>query len=348
MKFLVGIWSRNNIQHMTKGNIFRISQLREACRTLQEKVNEENYEKIDSSPRFDSILTLPEYYFTRARDHESAARAMPEDEKDLLILELKKISLDYPRMLLIPGTIAFRKPFIRPLSKMLKRGGGLKNLSRNEKLVERLQTDFLNTTFAQEHRGNKNAINLGASDQLYWLYYALQWIGGDLAKLNHFHIYQNKAYVLLNGQPIFTYEKRVGFFELEGVTTENQFYAPDSRRNNCIYIGGKKFCFEICFDHHKGVAKLYTDYEKSRAATSLHSNGAGTVDISPDFHIVLSDWVPTEKEHIVTKPGGYFIHASSMASESTVIQNGGNGSTTVTPLPITNLDGSPLSIYKVG
>jgi hypothetical protein len=65
--------------------------------------------------------------------------------------------------------------------------------------------------------------------------------------------------------------------------------------------GTRKFRFgvEICFDHGNGVLK-------HRAPGNLQ------------FHIVVSDSVPTRPGNMAMRNGGYFLHASTDYNESVV------------------------------
>lgn len=63
------------------------------------------------------LFVAPEYYFARS----SGMHAISELEKRQLVGRLAAFTSDYPRLILVPGTIAWRKPIHRPQSQMRKR-----------------------------------------------------------------------------------------------------------------------------------------------------------------------------------------------------------------------------------
>jgi hypothetical protein len=342
-------------------NAYRLERLRNICETVKTFSANESISNKDRE--WDAIIVLPEYYFTRIMKHGAAARAMPVYVKNKLLYELGEISKNYSRILIIPGTIAFRKPLIRPLNELLTKKGRLRKLnqceklaielqneqklSRREKLLANLKRDNINSSFYAKRPGNKIGRNPASSDQLYWLRHILRGVDSGAAALNNFHIFQNKSYVLLNGEIKFTYEKKAGFFELQGVIDRNQYFAPNYKRKNCAIIDDKVFCFEICFDHAKGVAKSYVKSQISRAKVDADDHGINVPDATPDFHILMSDYVQEDSDSIAAKPGGYFIHASTRDDITCVKKVGSPTNSGVTRLCHQDYEGSFLSIYKV-
>ena len=86
------------------------------------------------------------------------------------------------------------------------------------------------------------------------------------------------------------YGKQWDFKETEGSNPARRLYVPGSS-SAAEEIHQFDFGFEICFDHENGALKA-------------KSTGV-------DFHILVSDSVPTKTGNACLIVGGYLIHASS-------------------------------------
>ncbi|WOB50114.1 hypothetical protein NYR97_01410 [Xanthomonas hydrangeae] len=225
---------------MNNNNHDRITMLNNFCQKIDEVVRKINQPNIDQQ-ECHSMIILPEYYFSRNMKSALVAKAMDEDTKNKLFKGLIETSKLHSKTLLIPGTIAFRKSLkTKP--------------NRFEKLFSHLNNDKINEPFDQDYYGKKDAHNPGSIEQLVQLVYSRIFFGEKYV-LENFHIYQNKTYAMLNGETKFKYAKKAGFFETQGATSEIQFHAPDTQRSGFAEILGKKFCFEICYDHSEGIAR---------------------------------------------------------------------------------------------
>jgi hypothetical protein len=49
------------------------------------------------------------------------ARSLEQDEKDVIVAGLRKISADFPGIVIVPGSIAWRKPLVRTGAAMFVR-----------------------------------------------------------------------------------------------------------------------------------------------------------------------------------------------------------------------------------
>src|SRR4051812_24738796 len=94
----------------------------------------------DAPPRWALMFVAPEYLFARSdREH-----LIDEDEKRDVVLRLQALSRKWQEMILVPGTIAWKKPAERPIDKRFKkdpktglRTGPEKTLTRFAKFAER-------------------------------------------------------------------------------------------------------------------------------------------------------------------------------------------------------------------
>ncbi len=106
-------------------------------------------------PACAAFFVAPEYYFASPKmgkwsDSQDRFRGRPIEQRDkeTLQAQLLKLSEQYPDIVLVPGTIAWRKPLDRPAGETLKKNP-----------VTGLRTGIAKTT----DRRAKNVVRLGAS-----------------------------------------------------------------------------------------------------------------------------------------------------------------------------------------
>lgn len=165
------------------------------------------------------IFLAPEYYFSRAEDRHLIA----DDEVRDIQSRLEAFSHSVPDVLLVPGTIAYYKPYDKP------------GLTKNE---------------ARQRQEKYGHILKGEAKR-------------RKVKRKNLYLAHNTAYVYLDGRKIFSHRKHMDAHEVkenEAVPEENKrgriLFAPGSgdgvfdlaMPNSQLTIG-----IEICADHHSKV-----------------------------------------------------------------------------------------------
>src|SRR4051794_4668878 len=115
---LVGLWSRitPDDPHDNLSKEVRANKLEEAVGKLASKVDQEG---IPTEQRVRGIFVAPEYYFARKKaglvleGTGGTERSLSQDKKDLVVKRLEQISGGNPGILIVPGTVAWKKPFAR-------------------------------------------------------------------------------------------------------------------------------------------------------------------------------------------------------------------------------------------
>lgn len=286
---------------------------------------------LSESNEFQAIFAAPEYFFTAAAKHRLP---MIEPSKVELESKLLGISKQYKKILIVPGSVYYCKPLI-------KRAGALKLDRQAGKLVQ---------TTAPKNRKEKMIANLtkaGVRD--------LNQMGGNDIDLGRYVVFQegavgtgaisgrnvpsvmekqdaisnrnalvlrNSTYLFLDGKRYGKYDKQSDFHE--SLMAPDQMVFVPGTKDECPEVGRHKFGVEICMDH--AVGRL-----KKRNPTGL------------DFHIVVSDHVKNDRTCMAMGEFGYFLHASSNASETSVTwRDDAGGLTDLTHDKGCHFDSTPL------
>ncbi|APR37950.1 hypothetical protein [Paraburkholderia sp. SOS3] len=106
-----------------------------------------------------------------------------------------------------------------------------------------------------------------------------------------FYIYSNSMFAFFNGN-IWKHRKTLGFHENKDAP-EHILSINRTDESFVADIAGRAFGLEICFEHAMG------------SLTAFPNTAA------VDFHIVASDYVVRQDQHVKLKSDGYFIHAST-------------------------------------
>ena len=95
------------------------------------------------------------------------------------------------------------------------------------------------------------------------------------------------------------YDKHFDFQETRGAKPDILAFLPGTA-DQAPEVDGLRFGVEICFDHGNAVLK---------------NRGLGDLD----FHLVVSDSISNSRDNMAMKPGGYYVHASSVPSRTIVV-----------------------------
>jgi hypothetical protein len=277
---------------------------------------------------FLGIFIAPEYYFTRP-SKKGEREFLDLKSKDMLDVQLKKLSEAFPRILLIPGTIHYEA---RMTTADTFKAGEQLLLAASDKILREESQFRAKAPFSAPVLANPKAV-LDYTMDHYDANAALPNHGGRtieerdapslnrladvlLDKRNKPRWVHNVTSLLLNGKMWGTYDKHTDFYESKSISPEKSLFVPGTREQSPV-IGDavRKFRFgvEICFDHANGVLK--------------HLNPGNLA-----FHIVVSDSVGNEEGHMAMRNSGWFLHASTNITSNKIYRREYG-----TPVPYTNV-----------
>ncbi|ELX09659.1 hypothetical protein Jab_2c17370 [Janthinobacterium sp. HH01] len=324
-KLIAAVWSidTKNIQDIPLA--IRMAELTEAVGRADEavmRIARKTGASLGDSPL--GVFVAPEYMFahpTAGADHTTGdLRHINEAEKSALLVQLTALSTAYPRLLLIPGTIAWRKTFDRVGAKQTSTKTGVaKPVSRQAKAVTALgaYADAMQLGMDDRLAGRRKSV--GGHE------YPAPTTAEKVAKVGAAaanYMARNTAYVLLNGAVVLKYNKRGDYHEVvqTGLAGQATIHIPGSQMGRFevplvqsvpqpgVTPRPITFGLEICLDHAYGTARR-----------DLAAHPGGEVDL----HIVSSAMVSIGNERLVCKPGGYLIHACSYRPWSKLMRKNG-------------------------
>lgn len=307
---IVAIWAVNTqaMQQCTLGQ--RLGSLEKAAAVAYENITKRlGTLGLGLGDRPMGLFVVPEYYLAHpagAGHHQPGDnRHISETEKATVLARLEQLSDRYKGIVMIPGTVAWRKPILR---KELNdpRTGLPKPLSRQQKAINavtRYATDMniahgqalavpLGNIPAPTTQSKLALLNSGAAGPLI-NFSTVDFLG------------RSTAYVLLDGKVKVKYNKRGDFHEV--LDNDRTVFVPgilDGRfslqasppKQRAISFG-----LEICLDHAFGTALRTTP-------------NYGQVDI----HIITSAAVGEQVDYLIAKDNGYIVHACSSPNASYV------------------------------
>jgi predicted amidohydrolase len=278
----------------------------------------------EDRPIWAFLFVAPEYYFARS----SNAHAIEESDKRDIVGRLAEISRRYPRLILVPGTIAWKKPVIRPMSEIRKRDrdtkertGPLKLQTRYERFTARVSWSMNKGITMIPQIIDREDYRRGPNDPFdrFELESREQEIVDRHKKMLErmaphgrspgCYLARNTAYAFYGGAEVARYQKRSNHDEVfEGESEDFVIFepggAPDGRGDR-FEVEGLKFGIEICLDHDYGYLR--------------HSSQK-----RPDVHIVVSAEVDIVCNHVHVPEGCFLVHASSNKEITGVYDHKGN------------------------
>jgi len=363
-KLVASTWNRDSGDQQQSRPMRRLAGLRQAVQAMQAKVDACNYER---SGLVRGIFVGPEYLFASRwagftySNGTQVARSVTQDSHDALLRELMAISSAYPRILMLPGTIAWKKPLaLRELQSRIQYYKGREDkklfeailaefaLKKGEKSLvsSQLRQDYLIANGVpmpteplpeQELKLIRDTYPMVFNQLVAVVAPQVDPLLGSAARKaaqryaatpkQMRHMMQNTAYALLNGKVVFAYAKQGNFHEEAG--DSRVVFAPGAK-SGVQEIEGIHFGFEVCLDHNIGTLKKQL-------------RGGRKVDVQ----IVMSDYVKYSPAHVVVRDGGVFVHASTEPTEGGVwtINSG-----IKTPVPLLGTDtiaGSDLTHWEI-
>jgi hypothetical protein len=288
-----------------------------------------------------AIFVAPEYLYVAARGSSPGALygrrfPMTSAEKDVVERALLGLSREFPKILIIPGTVFYQEEVVgearhRMRDNLLANEMELKKAyvkilrpAESLSMVQIAKVDIRNdlatgrvnvATLSPAKRGQLRDFldNMESWEQRGIRVPGLLELAKAFRKRDEFDPLskplcraRNCAYLFLGGQRVGTYDKHSDFQETSGAKPDKLAFVPGTA-DQAPEVDGLRFAVEICFDHGNGVLK-----------------GRGLGDL--DFHVVVSDSVKNSEGNMAMKRGGYFLHASSDPSQTAVKFRESNGS----------------------
>ncbi len=380
---IVGLWSRDTTKHSGSSTDEKIKHLKSAAAKVAAEISKQ---KIPSTQDVCGILIAPEYFFTKPgagtwNGNTFNDRSLSETDMDNAARAFTEISKLYPKILLIPGSVAWKKNMIQTEAQKdlthdkqktgEKMGGGRYASKPLSGLLWDWITDPANASFFAANKTNfaNDGISITDPNKLYSFFLrkddllrivanatgnqlstfkahlsVIPTLDAKLSALNTAtSMMRNTALALLKGRTRFKYNKHGDFHEAIGDGSKTVFI-PGSHAGVCT-IGAIRFGFEICLDHALGYL--------GRVQTT-NPIASGLMREPRDIHIVTSAAVQNNTGNMYVRPGGYFLHASTNKSWTCVYHNEPpskglpGGLKTLTPISSGDLiDGDPLLLYRI-
>jgi predicted amidohydrolase len=162
-----------------------------------------------------TLFAAPEYLFAR----NASEHFVSEEEKDDLLTELAKLSDDFPNVLLFPGTIAWKKPALRPDHPEPARQN-----NRGQKALVQRELGGTNVYSTRDTKAFKLA--QGSGEQYY--------------------LARNTCYVMHQGKPLLKYHKRDNGNETDRVSDGEDVFFVHGARDSVFEAEGLSFGLKIC------------------------------------------------------------------------------------------------------
>jgi hypothetical protein len=253
------------------------------------------------------IFAAPEYLLTNQNANQPIglgsgggyfARGITEQTKEDNLTALKDLSEVHPKLLLIPGTMAWLKPFDRELGIERHKTEYKEARHPGKPVLNRPDKAFTANLKAKDHGMNRLGIEMvGGKPEFKYTFAQKKLMIVQSGTDKTINILRNSLYVIWNDEIWHKYNKIADYEEVKNATDQPSVFIPGDFARKTKELFGKNFGFEICLDH---VAQLYKYNRDGSQADRL------------DMHILLSASAHYNKTKLTQ--GGLFIHASSDAT----------------------------------
>jgi hypothetical protein len=270
-----------------------------------------------------SIFVAPEFLFTQPEQGHVGTSALDTDSRDWILNSLKSMSGRCHGMLLVPGTIVYKKAVTQRTAEHAAdrlthardwaKPGKHKLSTPSPKPYATYETRKRDTEGYKEYYSEQ----LARTKQLArgeTLDPAEQNMVVTNPKAQSFFI-RNKTYVFFDGEVKLRYGKKTNMDDFHDDKVKGIFIP--GKNEGVVTLANRKVGFEICLDHSLGLLKDHLN----------------TTDL--DLHIIASAEVPNETTNFCAKPGGFVIHASSNPDCSGVFRRVAKGK-----------EGNPILTFK--
>lgn len=357
---LVALWGRSNaVKHLERENGARITLLQQALVAVRKQAQAL---LLPDRPSPKALFVVPEYYITQVHGGEwegtaqkggFVPRSISEEEKERVLQQFLKLSRQFPEILIIPGTVAWKKPLDRsPQASISKKRHKLKKVSRRAKarrslkrfqdktsvpmflpsrvnphLKAVLKERYTDEEDRENKRGNTSLMAKIAKEEKLApnSFYAAPMYSEKVDLLSEDSDSDSDLedevaeYMMRNTAYVLLAGKvalkynKQGDFH-EAIGEKRTVFIPGVRAGWAT-IRDIHLGLEVCFDHN--LATLQKDLPPK---------------IQPDIHVVTSDSVDNDENSFCVRENGYFIHASTDSTGTCVKQRTSGGFVDVSPL----------------
>jgi predicted amidohydrolase len=222
MEFLACIWNPRTVVRPNNQGPTGLRDSMQRLKELEKKVAEayafcEKQALADQRSYLPYVFLAPEYYFSRAANRHF----IEHSEKQAVVDAIRALSQQHPRMLLVPGTVAWWR-----------------KVRRNDGDDERIMKTGIRMMNRQTGFEPEDLV-------------------ADIAKLKKdqdVYVAQNTAYIAYKGK-VLKYHKFGNFNEIEGDEQDRSVVFAPGTASGRFRIGALCFGLEICLDHDMGFLK---------------------------------------------------------------------------------------------
>lgn len=253
-----------------------------------------------SNDEYQAVFVAPEFYFVNDQAPSAPDRYLDHASKRWTVAQIAALAAEYPKLLLIPGTVLWTKEKTASNAEKTKEKIRAAD-ARFQPMLTDLQRKYAaeyarpNVTGEQIVKGYVTAQTSGFD----WAYGGMPRIplpAGRRAsfyvdEVPHLAIAQNVAYIC-KGMKILKYPKIGNSSELAGQAAPAVF-APGSIAG-LFSVGRVRYGLEICMDHWLGILR----------------HGTGKLP-RPHIHIITSSCTPNRPFHFQVAENGLILHAST-------------------------------------
>jgi hypothetical protein len=394
-KLVVGLWSKSSTLDPTdsarpRSNASvvgaidaRIAGMRKCLEKLKARVDSKN---ISASQAIRGIFAAPEYSFQKPNalgyngvDARYYGHSLKQEQKEHAVAKLQELSRDFPTILMVPGTVAWKKPLDRAGTEARKRDpltgqrtGPLKTLGRREKAIAQMDryapsgraiTTYytINITPAV-----KDAIKAYLTDEGY------DDSDGNVDIIKDDPKAFRDALDDYYAEP--DRDTLLGLFDkIPGQAKKKKRLATaTSMMRNTAFVlldGRVRFKYNKVGDYHEAIGdhgdtvfvngdmvglgtihgirfgfEICLDHALGTLSQLIKQTPGGT---RPDVHIVVSDKVSNVNKNMKPREGGYFLHASTDDAATGVYKHSSSGKSARTDFAHTTVLGDPLHFYQI-
>lgn len=312
-ELVVGLLGIDSVEHFTVTTSHKTAfeLLEEAVLKLSERINKKTFPR---SQQWKGVLLAPEFFFHRsepASGHQNHTqrswvpinsndlphRCLTLEDRDTLIQKCKKLSSQYPDILIIPGSFLYRKPLNEQ-----RRKSATEKVSQVEK---KLGEKNIWTLFKQTEEDEGLPYFVGTSSTLKTRIGYVKVDGGftrdtvqeTLKKIQQYeYMLRNTMYGFYGGAIVLKYHKVGLNADIDSVDdNRTRTVFVSGSKSNVVSFQGVRLGMEICLDHDLGLLKKLHPSQKV------------------DLHLIASGSVDNRVEHFHQASDGFVLHADSQS-----------------------------------
>ena len=373
----IGLWSRDTIRKRP----FTTEKIRALTQCLQALNQRTAYFHQTYNETSIGILVAPEYFGVRQDGgnwngyNRFRSRAITEQTKNFIVDQMIALSRNFSYILIVPGTIAWKKPLDRSPHEQNKRDpytgqrtGPPKPLPRRLKNAFRLIVEAFGPDRMAGHvlasPELRNAISLALSmlgfpatnDNISKV---LQDATVRTQIINHFNLPPNCFHVMptlasqaaqvSGGAPFMMRNTAYAFWRgriLLKYNKRGNFHEAVGEGNQAVFIPGQfsgTFSWQPEGRSFDMGLEVCLDHQLGYLMNDVRSNAQGP----RDFYMVSSAWTTNNPANVPLKLNGCFLHACTEHQHTGLAQNTLTGLQVVPPAYTATVDNDPLAIWNL-